>query len=104
MSDPLDVHRSLEHCMQNIEAGREAMAHDMHDAAMRLGAAEMMLASAGYAVDKHAAAPIDADIDSPVSSSRHSCHRHPDTRCQPRQPGAVVLRRAAARRSGSRPG
>jgi hypothetical protein len=56
MSDPLDVHRSLEHCMQAIQAGREAMAHDMHDAAMRLGAAEMMLASASYAVHKHAAA------------------------------------------------
>ena len=46
MSDPLDVHRTLELCMQTIEAGREAMAHDMYDAAMRLGAAEMMLASA----------------------------------------------------------
>ena len=32
------------------------MAHDMHDAAKRLGAAEMMLASASYAVHKHAAA------------------------------------------------
>ena len=55
MSDPLDVHRNLEHCMQTIQAGREAMAHDMRDAAMRLGAAEMMLASASYAVHKHAA-------------------------------------------------
>ena len=56
MSDPLDVHRILEHCMQTIEAGREAMAHDMYDAAMWLGAAEMMLASASHAVHKHAAA------------------------------------------------
>ena len=56
MSDPLNVHRTLELCMQTIEAGREAMAHDMYDAAMRLGAAEMMLASASYAVHKHAAA------------------------------------------------
>ena len=56
MSDPLDVHRILEHCMQTIEAGREAMARDMYDAAMRLGAAEMMLASASHAVHKHAAA------------------------------------------------
>jgi hypothetical protein len=56
MSDPLDVHRYLEHCLRTIEAGREAMAHDMHDAAMRLGAAEMMLASASHAVHKHAAA------------------------------------------------
>jgi hypothetical protein len=60
MSDPLDVHRNLEHCMQTIQAGREAMAHDMRDAAMRLGAAEMMLASASYAVHKHAAAPPQA--------------------------------------------
>jgi predicted short-subunit dehydrogenase-like oxidoreductase (DUF2520 family) len=56
MSDPLDVHRVLEHCMQIIEAGREAMARDMYDAAMRLGAAEMMLASASHAVREHAAA------------------------------------------------
>jgi hypothetical protein len=56
MSDPLDVRRNLEHCMQTIEAGRQAMAHDMYDAAMRLGAAEMMLASASHAVRKHAAA------------------------------------------------
>ena len=56
MNDPLDVHRILEHCMQTIEAGREAMAHDMYDAAMRLGAAEMMLASASNMVHKHAAA------------------------------------------------
>ena len=56
MSDPLDVHRNLEHCMQTIEAGRQAMAHDMYDAAMRLGAAEMMLASASHILHKHAAA------------------------------------------------
>jgi len=56
MSDPPDVDRNLEHCTQHIQAGREAMAHDMHDAAMRLGAAEMMLASASHAVHKHAAA------------------------------------------------
>jgi hypothetical protein len=42
--------------MQTIEAGRKAMARDMYDAAMRLGAAEMMLASASHAVRKHAAA------------------------------------------------
>ena len=60
MSDPLDVHRRLEHCLQAIQAGREAMAHDMHDAAMRLGAAEMILASASYAVHKHATALLQA--------------------------------------------
>jgi hypothetical protein len=56
MTDPLDVHRNLDHCMQNIRRASEAMAHDMHDAAKRLGAAEMMLASASYAVHNHAAA------------------------------------------------
>jgi hypothetical protein len=65
MSDPLDVHRNLEHCMQTIQAGREAMTHDMQDAAMRLGAAEMMLASASHAVHRHAAvlpqAPTQTD-------------------------------------------
>jgi hypothetical protein len=42
--------------MQSIKDASEAMAHDMHDAAMRLGAAEMMLASASNMVHKHAAA------------------------------------------------
>jgi hypothetical protein len=58
MSDPLDVHRNLEHCMATIQAGREAMAHDMRDAAMRLGTAEMMLASASYAVHMQAGTPL----------------------------------------------
>ena len=40
----------------------------------------------------------------PVSSSRHSCHRSSCARCQRRQPGGGVLRRAAARRSIPRPG
>ena len=75
MSDPMDVHRNLEHCMQNIEAGCEAMAHDMHDAAMRLGAAEMMLASASYAVHRHAAGPPQAQIQ-------------PDTGAEPGGDGA----------------
>ena len=56
MSDPLDVHRNLDHCMQHIKGASEAMAHDMHDAAMRLGTAELMLASASHMVHKHAAA------------------------------------------------
>jgi hypothetical protein len=58
MSEPLDVHRNLDHCMQHIKGASEAMAHDMLDAAMRLGAAQMMLASASYAVQKHAAAQV----------------------------------------------
>ena len=76
MSDPLDVHRRLEHCLQAIQAGREAMAHDMHDAAMRLGAAEMMLASASYAVHKHAAA-------------RPQAQAQPDTSAEPGSQGAL---------------
>lgn len=56
MTEPPDVRRNLDHCMHSIEDASEAMAHDMRNAAMRLGAAEMMLASASYAVHKHAAA------------------------------------------------
>ena len=74
MSDPLDVYRSLEHCVQSIQAGREAMADDMHDA-HRLGAAEMMLASASYAVHKHAAA-------------RPQAQAQPDTGAEPGSQGA----------------
>ena len=55
MSEPFDVQRTLDHCMQNINRASEAMADDIHDAAMRLGAAEMMLASASNAVHKRAA-------------------------------------------------
>ena len=54
MSTPRDVQRNLDHCMRNIKGAGEVMADDMHEAAMRLGAAEMMLASASYAVHKHA--------------------------------------------------
>jgi len=55
MSDPLDVQRNLDHCMLNIKDAGEVMAHDMHGAAMRLGAAAMMLVSATHAVHKRAA-------------------------------------------------
>jgi hypothetical protein len=65
MSSPLDVQRNLDHCMRNIKDAGEAMAGDMHEAAMRLGTAEMMLASASYAVRKHvgqlAQAPAQPD-------------------------------------------
>ena len=54
MSTPLDVQRNLDHCMRHIKGAGEVMADDMHEAAMRLGTAEMMLASASYAVHKHA--------------------------------------------------
>ena len=51
--------------MMNIRDAREAMAHDMYDAAMKLGAAEMMLASASYAVYGHAfqLSPVQAQPD-----------------------------------------
>jgi hypothetical protein len=54
MSDPVDIRRNLDHCQQSIEDAAEAMAHDMYDAATRLGAAAMMLASASHAVHRHA--------------------------------------------------
>jgi len=54
MSTPLDVQQTLDHCMLNIKGAREAMAHDMLDAAMKLGAAAMMLASASNAVYQRA--------------------------------------------------
>ena len=54
MSSPIDVQRNLDHCMRNIKDAGEAMPGDMQEAAMRLGIAEMMLASASYAVHKHA--------------------------------------------------
>jgi len=54
MSYPLDVQRNLDHCMLNIKDAGEAMADDMHGAAMRLGAAAMMLASASHAVNRRA--------------------------------------------------
>ena len=60
MSNPLDVRRNLDHCMQNIKGAGEAMAEDMHEAAMRLGAAEMMLGSASYAVRNRAGQPTQA--------------------------------------------
>jgi hypothetical protein len=63
MSDPLDVHRIMEHCMLNIKGAGEVMARDMHDAAMRLGAAQMMLASASHAVHQHADVQAQAQLD-----------------------------------------
>jgi hypothetical protein len=63
MSDPLDVHRIMEHCVLNIKGAGEVMARDMHDAAMRLGAAQMMLASASHAVRQHADVQAQAQLD-----------------------------------------
>jgi hypothetical protein len=54
MSDSLEVRQILDHCMLSIEGARKAMADDMNDAAMKLGAAAMMLASASHAVYKQA--------------------------------------------------
>jgi hypothetical protein len=55
MSNPLDVQQTLDHCMRNITGASQAMADDMQEAAMMLGAAGMMLASASNAVRKRAA-------------------------------------------------
>jgi hypothetical protein len=55
MSSPPDLHRILHHCMLTIEGANKVMADDMNDAAMKLGAAAMMLASASHAVHRHAA-------------------------------------------------
>jgi hypothetical protein len=41
MSHP-DIQRNLDDCMMNIKDAAEAMADDMHDAAMRLGAARRL--------------------------------------------------------------
>jgi hypothetical protein len=60
MSNLPDVQRTLDHCMMHVKGASEAMADDMHDAAMKLGAAEMMLASASNAVHKQAAQLIQA--------------------------------------------
>ena len=55
ISDRLDVQQVLDHCMLNIKGASEAMEDDMHDAAMKLGAAAMMLASATNMVHKRGA-------------------------------------------------
>ena len=54
MSTPPDVQQTLDHCMMNIRGASEAMPHDMYDAAMKLGAAAMMLASASNTVYQRA--------------------------------------------------
>jgi len=54
MSNPLGVQETLDHCMTTIKGASEVMADDMHDAAMRLGAAGLMLASASNAVYRQA--------------------------------------------------
>jgi hypothetical protein len=54
MSNQLDVQQTLDHCMLNIKGASETITHDMHDAAMKLGVAAMMLASASNVVYKRA--------------------------------------------------
>jgi hypothetical protein len=65
MNNPLDVQQTLDHCMLNIRDAREAMANDMLDAAMKLGTAAMMLASASNVVYQHAfqLTPLQAQPD-----------------------------------------
>lgn len=69
MSNPPDLQRILRDCMQNIEGASTAMVDDMNDAAMKLGAASMMLASASHAVHRHAAqlpqVPAEPDTGNP---------------------------------------
>ena len=55
MTNPVDVQQNLDHCMRHIKGASEAMADDMYEAATRLWIAEMMLASASYAVHRRAA-------------------------------------------------
>jgi hypothetical protein len=55
MSNPYDVRLTLDHCLVTIRGASEAMADDMMDAAMKLGTASMMLASASNAVHQRAA-------------------------------------------------
>jgi hypothetical protein len=56
-----DVDRTLDQCMLNIKGASEVMADDMNDAAMRLGAATMMLTSAHDAVYNRAAQEAQTD-------------------------------------------
>src|SRR5260370_15103656 len=63
MSNSPDVQRTLDHCSMNIKGATEAMTDDMHDAATRLGAAAMMLASASHAVHKRAAQQTQAQTE-----------------------------------------
>lgn len=62
MKTPPDVDKTLDHCMLNIKGASEVMADDMNDAAMRLGAATMMLASAHNAVYRRAAQVTQAQM------------------------------------------
>jgi hypothetical protein len=62
MTEPLDVQRNLDHCMLHIKGASQAMAEDMYEAAMKLGAAEMMLASASNAVRRRAAPPAQGPM------------------------------------------
>jgi len=67
MTSPVDVQRNLDHCMMTITAASEAMTSDMHDAAMKLGAATMMLASASHMVQRHAAQLARPETGGPIS-------------------------------------
>ncbi len=60
MTNPPDVQRTLNHCMLNIQDASKVMANDMRNAAMKLDAAAMMLASASAALHKRAASTPDS--------------------------------------------
>ena len=58
MTNPPDIPRTLGRCMLDIEDACKVMATDMPNAAMKLDAAAMMLASASAALHKRAAVPL----------------------------------------------
>ncbi len=75
--------------MMNIKGAGEAMAGDMHDAAMKLGAAGMMLASASNAVHKHAARLTQHGRNrSERPLRRRACRMRPSPRAAAGIPGA----------------
>jgi hypothetical protein len=74
MSNPLDVQQTLDvqqaldHCMQTMKSASKAMADNMHDVAMRLGTAAMMLASASNAVHRRVAQRAQPDTGEELSA------------------------------------
>lgn len=64
----LDVQQTLDHCIQTMKSASKAMADNMHDAAMRLGTAAMMLASASNAVHRRVAQRAQPDTGEELSA------------------------------------
>ena len=74
MSNPPDVKQTLDlqqtpdDCKQTMRSARKAMADNMHEAAMRLGTAAMMLASASNAVHRRIAQRAQPDTGEDLSA------------------------------------